>query len=419
MLNDSAGPLRVCYMKGRANYLCKHKLYALRDSPLLSGLDEIEQFHHIVQWERTTPTGDRAELNILPESSTLWGKLDARTEACLGQTCPDWEQCFVTQMRRKALDSELIIVNHHLFFADLNIKREAQGAPDAGILPDASAVIFDEAHELEEIASNYFGIGLSHARFDELTRDTELLLRAKKASTSAVESACAILKDRARMFFAALPSQGAQMGRMPFDHTERETFLESDGDIYMGAINALKRVEGELTKIKGVDETKGLIKRTNDIRDHLRFLLESDDPNTVFWIERRAVSGVRNLSRGPTQQTFHTQLQATPIDVSTLLTQALFKAYPTVVLTSATLTVADAFHHITSRLGLLSTRELIVPSHFDYPRQALLYLPAGHARSSRAGLPAARLRAHAPRAGNHAGSRFLPIHQLRADAPDA
>ena len=368
-------PLGVCYMKGRANYLCKNKLYALRDSPLLSGLEEIEQFHHIVTWERTTPTGDRSELDHLPEGSQLWQKLDARTEACLGTTCPDWEQCYVTQMRRKALESDLIIVNHHLFFADLNIKREAAGATDAGILPDAAAVIFDEAHELEDIASNYFGIGLSHARFDELTRDIETTLRAKKASTSALDSAAAILKDRARMFFAALPTEGSQLGRMPFDRTERETFLESDGDIYLGAINALKRVESELSTIKNIDETKGFIKRTNDIRDHLKFLLESDDPNVVHWIERRATTGVRNLARGPAQQTFHTQLQATPIDVSTLLTTQLFDAYPTVVLTSATLTVANAFTHITSRLGLTSTRELIVPSHFDYEKQALLYLP--------------------------------------------
>ena len=165
--------LRVCYMKGRANYLCRNKLYALRDSPLLSGLEEIEQFHHIASWEKSTPTGDRAELNHLPESSPLWSKLDAKTEACLGTTCPDFEHCFITQMRRKALESDLIIVNHHLFFADLNIKREAPDAPDAGILPECAAVIFDEAHELEDIASNYFGIGLSHSRVDELTRDVE------------------------------------------------------------------------------------------------------------------------------------------------------------------------------------------------------------------------------------------------------
>ena len=377
-LESILGPLKVCYMKGRANYLCRHKLYALRDSPLLSGLEEIEQFHHIATWEKTTPTGDRSELNHLPETSSLWNKLDARTEACLGTTCPDWENCFVTQMRRKAIESDLIIVNHHLFFADLNIKQQAANAPDAGILPDAAAVIFDEAHELEEIASNYFGIGLSNARIDELTRDVEIMLRAKQASSSAIESACAILKDRARMFFAALPTEGQPIGRMPFEH--RAEFLEESGDAYLGALNALQRLEGQLDQVKNVDETKGLIKRTTDIRSHLKFLLESDDPNTVFWIERRASAGIRNLARGPSQQTFSTQLQATPIDVSTLLTTSLFDAYPSVVLTSATLTVSAAdgkspFAHITGRLGLSLNRELVVPSHFDYPRQALLYLP--------------------------------------------
>ena len=379
-LESLLGPLNVCYMKGRANYLCKHKLYALRDSPLLSGLDEIEQFHHIVTWERMTETGDRAELNHLPEAFALWHKLDARTEACLGQTCPDWEQCFITQMRRKALESDLIIVNHHLFFADLNIKQQVpqneNGAPqDAGILPAAAAVIFDEAHELEEIASNYFGIGLSHARFDELTRDVDIMLRARQASSSSIESACGILKDRARMFFAALPTEGPQLGRMPFEHVHRESFLESDGDTYLGALNALQRLETELERVKNVDETKGLIKRTGDIRQHLRFLLESNDPNTVFWIERRAAAGLANFARGAAQQRFHTQLQATPIDVSQLLSASLFDAYSSVVLTSATLTVANGFEHLTKRLGLTSTRELIVPSHFDYPNQALLYLP--------------------------------------------
>ena len=374
---DKYGPLRVCYMKGRANYLCRHKLYALRDSPLLSGLEEIEQFHHIATWEKTTATGDRAELNHLPENSQLWSKLDARTEACLGQTCPDWEQCFVTQMRRKALESELIIVNHHLFFADLNIKQQAPEATDAGILPIAAAVIFDEAHELEEIASNYFGIGLSNARIDELTRDVEMMLRAKQASSSSIESACATLKERSRSFFGALPMESQPLGRMPFDPTQRESFLESDGDTYLATLNALQRVEAELERVKNVEETKGLVKRTSDIRMHLKFLLESDDKNTVFWIERRATAGVRALARGAYQPSFHTHLQATPIDVSALLSTTLFNAYSSVILTSATLTVAGSFEHFTKRLGLTSTRELTVPSHFNYPSQCMLYLPPG------------------------------------------
>ena len=251
-LESILGPLKVCYMKGRGNYLCKHKLYALRDSPLLTGLEEISQFHAIAAWEKKTATGDRAEIEALPENSALWPKLDARGEACLGQSCPDWEDCFITGMRRKALESEIIIVNHHLFFADMSIKLQAGAAVDAGVLPAAGAVIFDEAHELEETASNYFGIGLSTQRFEELARDVESMLRAKHASTPGVESATATLRERARLFFAALPSGAewnAGLGRMPFQ--QRAEFLEDRGDTYTGALNALTRLEGELERAEG------------------------------------------------------------------------------------------------------------------------------------------------------------------------
>jgi ATP-dependent DNA helicase DinG len=294
-LESLLGPLRVCYMKGRANYVCKQKLYALRDNPLLHGLDEISQFQSILQWERDTETGDRAEISDLPESSALFHKLDARSEVCLGQSCPNYEGCFITSMRRKALESDIVIVNHHLFFADLAIKQQAAGAPDAGILPEAAAVIFDEAHELEDVASQYFGIALSNARFDELARDTESLLRAKQASSPAIESATHSLRERSRLFFGSLPSGQSHLGRLEF--TDRPDFLEASGDGYIGATNALIRLEAELDHLRGVDEATGLRKRATDIRNHLKFLLESADPNTVFWIERRATSGLRNAAR--------------------------------------------------------------------------------------------------------------------------
>jgi ATP-dependent DNA helicase DinG len=400
-LESLLGPLKVCYMKGRANYVCKQKLYALRDSPLLSGLEEISQFHSILQWERATETGDRAEIDDLPESSSLWHKLDARSEICLGQSCPNWEQCFITSMRRKALESDIVIVNHHLFFADLAIKQQAAGAPDAGILPEAAAVIFDEAHELEDIASQYFGIALSNARFDELARDTESMLRAKGVSTSAIESATQTIRERSKLFFASLPAGPSDLGRLEF--IDREDFLEARGDAYLGALNALQRLEGELERLREVEEAAGLRKRATDIRNHLKFLLESTDPNTVFWIERRATSGLRNAARnlrvpatnpgapGPDSRTwdaaatipqaFSTHLQATPIDVSTLLADTLFMHYPSVILTSATLTVATqdgtpSFDHLKKRLGIPFPKELVIPSHFDYAKQALLYLPS-------------------------------------------
>ncbi len=378
-LESIVGPLRVCYMKGRANYLCKQKLYALRDNPILSGLDDISQFNAILQWERTTATGDRAEVDALPENSSLWHKLDARSEVCLGQSCPNWEPCYITSMRRKAQESDIVIVNHHLFFADLSIKQQAAGAPDAGILPEAAAVIFDEAHELEDVASQYFGVALSNARFDELARDTDSLLRAKGVSTSAIESATQTLRERSRLFFSSLPVGPSDLGRLEF--LDRMDFLEARGDAYLAATNALTRLEGELERLREVEEASGLRKRAADIRNHMKFLLESTDPNTVFWIERRATGGLRNAAKATTApQAFSTHLQATPIDVSTLLAETLFAHYSSVILTSATLTVAGAdgtpsFDHLKKRLGIPFPKELVVASHFNYAKQALLYLP--------------------------------------------
>jgi ATP-dependent DNA helicase DinG len=369
------GELRVCYMKGRANYLCRRKLFALRDQPILSGLDEIDEYRQIAEWEQITETGDRAELSGLPESSALWHKLDARTEACLGSTCPDYRRCFITEMRRRALESDLIIVNHHLFFADTAVRLAAGNAPDAGVLPESAAVIFDEAHELEEVASQYFGRSLSNLRFEDLARDTEVLLRGKSSATQ-IPALTQQLRERARLFFAALPMPAD--GRHPF--TNREEFLESSGDLYLAVRSTLKLIESDLDRLADLDEATGLKNRVTLLRSDLEFMLESTVKNMVFWLERRAGSAANSVqnsaprsgARGGARTTF---LQATPIDVSELLRTQVFEQIPTVVLTSATLTVQGSFEHIRRRLGLADTRELIVPSHFRYEKQALLYLP--------------------------------------------
>jgi ATP-dependent DNA helicase DinG len=360
-LESLLGELKVCYMKGRANYLCRHKLVQLRDQPVLSGLEEIDQYRQIAEWEQTTETGDRAELSGLPESSALWSKLDARSEACLGQSCPSYQRCFITEMRRRALESDILIVNHHLFFADLAVKREAAGAPDAGVLPEAAAVIFDEAHELEEVASSYFGLAVSNIRFEELARDLDVQLRGKEG-TGNLHSVTQQLRDRARLFFSALPIGD---GRQPF--TQREEFLETSGDLYLSVRATLQRMEVDLEGVKA-DEAPSLRKRIARLRGELEFLLESDASNLVYWLERRA-SGGRNTGN---RTTF---VQATPIDVSELLRELVFEAIPTVVLTSATLTVQGGFEHMERRLGLEGARELVIPSHYKYGEQALLYLP--------------------------------------------
>ncbi len=372
-LESLLGDLRVCYMKGRANYLCRHKLVTLRSQPILTGLEEIDQYRQISEWEQNTETGDRAEISGLPEASALWGKLDARSDACLGSTCPDYRRCFITEMRRKALESDIIIVNHHLFFADLAVKREAGGAPDAGILPEAAAVVFDEAHELEDVASSYFGLSVSNIRFEELARDTETMLRGKEG-TEKVPGVAQQLRERARLFFAGLPMTGD--GRQPF--TAREEFLETSGDLYLSVCASLRRLEAEIEGLKQVEEAPGIRKRVTRLRSELEFLLESNASNTVYWLERRIYGGTDRNSpslrqgRSTTRNTF---LQATPIDVSELLSELVFETVPTVVLTSATLTVQGGFEHMRRRLGLREARELVVPSHFRYGEQALLYLP--------------------------------------------
>ena len=370
-LESLLGDLRVCYMKGRANYLCRHKLVTLRNQPILSGLEEIDQYRQIAEWEQQTETGDRSELSGIPEASAVWAKLDARSDACLGQTCPSYQRCFITEMRRRALESDIIIVNHHLFFADLAVKREMGGAPDAGILPEAAAVVFDEAHELEEVASNYFGLSISNIRFEELARDTEAMLRGKEGALG-LPALTAQLRDRARLFFAELPMAGD--GRQPF--AAREEFLETRGDLYTGVRATLRRIEDEIGNLKEVEEAPGLRKRVGRLRSELEFLMESNASNIVYWLERRAWGGnERDGARLGRQQSRTTFVQATPIDVSELLHDLVFETIPTVVLTSATLTVNGGFEHMRKRLGLTEARQLIVPSHYKYGEQALLYLP--------------------------------------------
>jgi ATP-dependent DNA helicase DinG len=372
----SGSRLSVCYMKGRNNYLCRKKLYDLTGQPVLSGLEEIEQHRAIAAWEKTTGTGDRSELAELPEASLLWHKLDARADACIGQKCSEWERCFITTMRRKAMESDIIIVNHHLFFADLAIKLQADGAPDAGILPEAAAVIFDEAHELEDVAGNYFGISVSNLRMEELARDVENSLQHNQLMSASLSGAIASLRERSRFFFSLLPPGD---GRFAFD-TRRE-FLEENGDEFVALNRALTRLAGELDGLRQKpEEIFSFVRRAQEIQVQLGFAVESEDRNIVFWIERRggrwgSGGGSNAAAEGSNRGRQNVFLQATPIDVGPILRESLWSKLECAVLTSATLAVGGGFDYIRQRLGIEHARELVLPSHFDYESQALLYVP--------------------------------------------
>jgi ATP-dependent DNA helicase DinG len=374
---NGEGRLNVCYMKGRANYLCRKKLYDLIDQPVLSGLEEIEHYRAIAAWEKVTQTGDRAELAELPEASALWHKLDARADTCIGQKCSAWEKCFITEMHRRAMESDIIIVNHHLFFADLSIKQSAEGAPDAGILPDVGAVIFDEAHELEDVAGSYFGISVSNLRVEELCRDVEASMQRNKQLSASITGAVRSLRERSQFFFALLPPGE---GRFAFEN--RREFLEENGDEFVGLQQAISRLVAELEKLQPKpEEVFAFARRAQELQVQLGFVMESEERNTVFWIERRGRFSPRrhrDTEKGPEGAIGGRQnvyLQATPIDVAPILKSCLFDNLECAVLTSATLAVGGQFEYMRRRLGLEHAREVVLPSHFDYANQAVLYVP--------------------------------------------
>ena len=284
-------------------------------------------------------------------------------------------------MHRRAQESDIIIVNHHLFFADLAIKQESEYAPDAGILPEVGAVIFDEAHELEDVAGSYFGVSLSNQRLEELARDVEASLMRNKMLSAAVVGAVRSLRERSQLFFSVLP-QGE--GRFAFDN--RRAFMEENGDQFIALEQSLQRLGSELQNLPSKsEEVFTFSRRAQELQVQLGFLMESEDHNTVFWIERRGrgFSPRRHQDAEPAKETSpgglggrqNVYLQATPIDVAPILQRTLFEPLETAVLTSATLAVGGGFDYMRRRLGLEHVREVVLPSHFDYQKQALFYVP--------------------------------------------
>jgi ATP-dependent DNA helicase DinG len=376
--------LKAALMKGRANFLCRQKVQMMEGQPVLKGIDEIDWFAEIKDWEKLTETGDRSELTFLPDDAELWNRIDARSDLCTGRKCTQFQNCFITAMHQRAEEADLIIVNHALFFADLAMRQDDFGS----ILPEYSAVVFDEAHEIEGVASDYFGRQISSYKFDELGRDTENTLRALQIDAAVVRKQLMRMRERARGFFERFPERE---GRYPFGPDQRHAFLDEHRETYDDLATAVKRTEAELSALTPKpEEIVALARRAAEMRRELTFLLESEEKSYVYWYERRG--------RG-------VFLAATPIDVSEILREKLFDQFDTVVLTSATLAVGGRFDYLKQRLGVLPAAESVLPQEFDYPTQALLYLPAG--------LPDVRHPSYAAMAADEI-TRLLEISRGRA-----
>jgi ATP-dependent DNA helicase DinG len=351
-----APELKVAVMKGRANFLCREKLRQMEGQPVLKGMEELDWFAQIRDWERLTETGDRADLTFLPDDAELWSRLDARRETCTGQKCAQFERCFITAMHQRAADADVIIVNHHLFFADLALRQDDFGS----ILPEYSAVIFDEAHEIEDVASDYFGRQVSNYRLEELARDAEQAMRITQSGKPPLLRRVTRLREKVHGFFDLLPPRE---GRSALEPGARAAFLETHRASYDEMVGALKALENEIAALPSKpDELLVIARRAAELRSETAFLFESNEKNFVYWLERRG-KGVF--------------ITATPIDVSSILRQHLFDAFDTIIMTSATLAVSGRFDFLKQRLGLQATQETVLPHEFDYRQQALLYIPAG------------------------------------------
>ncbi|MEP7343396.1 MAG: ATP-dependent DNA helicase [Acidobacteriota bacterium] len=378
---------RAMYLKGRSNYVCLSRLKRAESTPVLQGLEEVDYFDRIKDWAYESQTGDRAELTDLPENISFWRHIDARSDICTGQKCKSFDACFITRARQQAVESEIIIVNHHLFFADLALRGKEYGQ----VLPDYSAVIFDEAHQLEDVAAQYFGASASNYQVDDLLGDISRMAIADVDSARELTKASARVAKMAEQFWlnftgtdprSTLPRVEGE-GRFVirpqmFGRKNRNGQWEPlpTGERFQVFRQSLDRLAAELNGVKEPpDEMEAILRRVDQLRFDLDFVVLHEEPSFINWCERRG----RGIF-----------LQSTPIDVSGILNDRLFSRnqpsqdkaekerefkIDSAVMTSATLTSAGSFDFIRDRLGIERADELVAESNYDYREQSLLYLP--------------------------------------------
>ena len=343
----------VALLKGRANYLCRYRLQQTVESGQFKSRTQVDDLQKVRAWGARTRTGDRSELVEVPEGSPLWPRVTSTAENCLGTECPLYDDCFVFKARRRAQDADLTVVNHHLLLSDLALKREGFGA----ILPEAEAYVLDEAHQLPELAGQYFSVGVSARQVKELAADALAECAGQPGALALLQPALEHLSDavrKARLAFDTLPKRGA--------------FAQLEADA--GAAEALENLGGALDDLAGVlmgqaERSKGLASvhaRCVVLDQRLQRIAGRIGEDEVRWYE---------LS----DHGF--ELSATPLDLAPQL-QALRSATDAAwIHTSATLAVAGHFDHFTRQMGLVDPVTLDLGSPFDYAHQALCWLPRG------------------------------------------
>lgn len=355
-------PAKVALLKGRSNYLCLHRLGLADGVSLTRRRDMAAQLEHVRSVARNTGSGDIAEIGEVPEDSPLWPYVTSTIDNCLGQECPLYRDCFVLKARKRAQEADVVVVNHHLLFADMALKEGGFGE----VLPDADAFILDEAHQLPETAAAFFGERVTGRQIQELGRDAiaEQLRDAPDA---------AHVRDAADALDTAARNLRLSLGREP--RRAGWTEVADDENVHAalaGLRDAIEALEGELKPL--AERGRGLeqcVRRAAALAASLTAWVEpDDDDDRVRWFETYR-SGFA--------------LARTPLEVAGRFAR-LMQTWPGAwIFTSATLSVGGRFDHFSRRLGLEDAEELAVDSPFDYARNALLYLPRGLPEPSAAG----------------------------------
>ena len=321
--------------------------------------------------------GDRSEIEDLPEDLPFWNDISASAENCIGSDCPQYHDCFVTKMRQRAAEADVVVVNHHLLCADAAVRQSSFGE----VIPSCNYAVLDEAHQIEDVATQYFGIAVSNYRVDDLARDAEKAVSARLISDAEREHEIRQdvdrLRDRSRNFFGALqmlrfdPSAGS-LGGTESRIRVRPAQLVRVADDGFALAGALEALEADLALAPDASEdVLALARRASEMRVQVNFLLRADDPTYVYYLEARG--------RG-------TFLRAAPIDVSDIVRELLLDRMTATVLTSATLAVDNSFDYVKGRLGIRRAAEVRLASEFDYHEAGDPLPAAAHAGSTVAGV---------------------------------
>jgi len=343
-------------MKGLPNYLCLRRFEEFRRSAASVHGEASRALPLIEHFRQVSLTGDRAELAELELSAAIWQEVSSSSETRVGAKCRHHAECFVTRMRRQAEEARLVIVNHHLFFADLALRGPHAG----GVIPNYDAVIFDEAHMIEDIATDFFGVSVSTSKIEVLLRDAERAFVAAGLFAHGERLLSAVGLTAAR-FFETLPRPRAgESGRVPL---MPETFLQRMQEPMFALDNALDALQWFAHNEQAESEAVAQIARRAElIRNQVALIADGGPGDHVTWTLTRG----RSVSIG-----------ASPVEVGSVLSERLFLHGGATILTSATLSTSGSFEYVKARWGVQDARELSLPSPFDYQEQAALYLPRG------------------------------------------